>query len=141
MSSISKIRTALGVVFILTSAGAISVSAQTQTATGSYPTSTIVRPDSTTQPKKVDAVTPLTALTENTALPDKTAEVNVEKDAGGISAVSALSTPTEPRSETTSAPRAQPAPDDKWQFQVTPYFWLASLHGVAGVGIDDVART
>jgi opacity protein-like surface antigen len=33
----------------------------------------------------------------------------------------------------TEAP-AQPVPTDKWQFQVTPYFWLESLHGTAGVG-------
>lgn len=35
-------------------------------------------------------------------------------------------------STTTTNP--QPASSDKWEFQVSPYFWLASLHGTGGVG-------
>lgn len=35
-------------------------------------------------------------------------------------------------STTTTSP--QPASPDKWEFQVSPYFWLASLHGTGGVG-------
>jgi hypothetical protein len=29
---------------------------------------------------------------------------------------------------------SQTDPSDKWQFQFSPYFWLAGLHGTAGVG-------
>lgn len=35
-------------------------------------------------------------------------------------------------STTTTSP--QPASPDKWEFQLSPYFWLASLHGTGGVG-------
>jgi hypothetical protein len=131
MSLNSKLRTALGVVFILTTAGAISVSAQTQTATGSYP---ILRAESTNESKKVEAAKSLVASAEKVAV-DNTAEVKVEKDSGGISAVSALRTKTEPRLETPTTPRSPAAADDgKWHFQISPYFWLAGIHGTAGVG-------
>lgn len=35
-------------------------------------------------------------------------------------------------STTTTSP--QTTSPDKWEFQVSPYFWLASLHGTGGVG-------
>jgi len=131
MYFIQRLQTVLIAVFMLTIASVVSVSAQTQTA-GSYPTSTILRADSTNDPKKGEAAKPLVASVENVA-PDKTAEVNREKDSSVIRSANVL-TATEPRLETGTAPRAQPAANDKWQFQVTPYFWMASLHGTAGVG-------
>lgn len=134
MSDNSKLQTALRVVFILATAGAIGVSAQTQTAVGSYPTSTMLRADSTNESKKTKAPKWFSASTENPA-PDKSAESNGEKDSNVIRRASAPLTTTERRSETKTAPRGpQAVDDDKWQFQVTPYFWLASLHGTAGVG-------
>jgi len=132
MSHIPKLRTALGVVFILTTAGAISVSAQTQTATGSYPTSTIIRADSTNGPKKVEAAKSSTPAAENTALPDNTAEANIETNLNVTGGASAPSTTTEPRSKTGSAPRTQPTSDDEWHFVFSPYFWMAGLHGTTG---------
>jgi len=135
MSFISKLQTALVVAFILTTASAIRVSAQTKTATGNYPTGTILRADSTNDPKKVEAAKSSTASAANTALPDQTAEINVEKDSNVIREASAPRTTSEPRPEAGTAPRNPQAPDDdKWHFQVSPYFWLASLHGTAGVG-------
>lgn len=133
MPSNPKLQTALSVVFILATAGAISLAAQTQTVPGSYPTSTILRADSTIEPKKNEGTKVSTAATENTA-PDKTAEVNGETDLNVIRGASAAGTTTKPRSETGTTPRTQPAPDDKWQFQFSPYFWLASLHGTTGTG-------
>jgi hypothetical protein len=133
MYLIQRLQTVLMAVFMLTIASVVSVSAQTQTA-GSYPTSTILRPESTTDPKKVEAAKPLVTSAENVT-PDKTVEVTGEKDSNVIRSASAPVTTTEPRAETATAPRSpQAADDDKWQFQVTPYFWLASLHGTAGVG-------
>ena len=133
MSLILKLRTALGVALILIAAGAIGVSAQTQTAVESLPTSTILRADSANEPKKVEAAKlPLDAA-ENAA-PARTAEVNAEKESNGIRRPSAPGAASEPRPETATTPSSPPAPDDKWHFQVTPYFWLASLHGSAGVG-------
>ena len=132
MSLIPRLQGALSVVFVLTTASAISVSAQTQTAAGTYPTSTIPRADSTSEPKKVEATKSSTASAENTALPDKTAEINVEKESSVTRGASAPSTTTKPRSETATAPRSQPAPTDKWQFVFSPYFWMAGLHGATG---------
>ena len=143
MSFISKLQTALVVVFILTTASAITVSAQTQTASGNYPTSSILRADSTNDPKKAEAAKSSTASTENTALPEKTAEINGEKDSSVIRTASASSTATEPRPETGTAPRHPQAEDsDKWHFVFSPYFWMAGLHGTTGgpnrtVGVDE----
>jgi len=132
MSLKSKLRAALSVVFILTTAAAISVSAQTQTATGSYPTDATVRADSTNEPRKAEATKSSVVSAENPALPDKTAEVNVEKDSSVTRGASAPSTTTEARSETGSLPRTQPTSDDKWHFVFSPYFWMAGLHGTTG---------
>jgi hypothetical protein len=35
---------------------------------------------------------------------------------------------------TNAASNPQTSPSDKWQFQFSPYFWLAGLHGTGGVG-------
>lgn len=132
MYFIQRLQTVLIAVFMLTIASVVSVTAQTQTA-GSYPTSTILRADSANNPKKVDAAKPLVASAENVA-PDKTAEVNRE-NSNVTRGASAPVTTTEARPETGTAPRSpQAVDDDKWHFQVTPYFWLASLHGTAAVG-------
>jgi hypothetical protein len=132
MSRIPRLQAALSIAFVLTTASAISVLAQTQTAAGTYPTSTIPRADSTSEPKKVEATKSSTASAENTALPDKTAEINVEKESSVTRGASAPSTTTEPRSETATAPRSQPTPTDEWQFLFSPYFWMAGLHGTTG---------
>ena len=130
MSLIQKLKISLSAFFILTTAGAISVSAQTQTATVTYPTSTIPRVDSTSEPKKSELPKPSGVTAENSA-PDNTAAVDHEKDSSVIRAT-APNTTTEPRSETATAPRSQPAPTDKWQFVFSPYFWMAGLHGTTG---------
>ena len=130
MSLIQNLTIAFSVCFILTTAGAMSVTAQTQTAVSTYPTSTILRPDSTTEPKKSELPKPSGVSAENSA-PDNTAAVDHEKDSSVIRAT-APNTTTEPRSETATPPRSQPAPTDKWQFVFSPYFWMAGLHGATG---------
>lgn len=129
MSLISKLHTALGVIFILITAGAISASAQTQARADS--SSMNANSTSASEPKKADSRR-LAAPTETAR--DQTVEVNGEKDSNGIRTASAPGTAKEPSSATTTAPSRVPPADDKWHFQVTPYFWLASLHGSAGVG-------
>jgi hypothetical protein len=131
MSLNSKLGAALSVVFILTTAGAITVAAQTQATPDSYPTSTILRPDSTNDPKKAEAAKPFASSAEKAVL-DKTFEVNVEKDSN-VSSASDLRSRSKPLAATGTAPRSpQAVDDDKWQFQFSPYFWLASLHGATG---------
>jgi hypothetical protein len=131
MSLNSKVRTALSVVFILTTAGAISVAAQTQTTPASYPISTILRPDSTNDPKKAEAAKPFVSSAEKAAL-TKTFEPRVEKDSSVIRSASVLPGTIKPLPATGTAPRTQPAADDKWHFVFSPYFWMAGLHGTTG---------
>ncbi len=132
MSLIQKPRFALSALILMT-AGAMSIVAQTQPAAGSYPTSTILRPDSTTEPKKSEP-TKLPAATSENIAPGNMAAVKREKDSSFMRATAPRFT-KEPRPETGTAPRnPQAADDDKWQFQFSPYFWLASLHGTGGVG-------
>ena len=132
MSRISKLQITLGIAFTFITAGAISLSAQT--AGNSNPMSTNLRSDSANEPKRVEGVKPSVAPPDNPVAPEKTTEVKSEKDSNGIGRASAPDTATAPESETATTPRSQPAPDDRWHFQFTPYFWLASLHGTAGVG-------
>jgi len=131
MSFNSKLRTAITVVFILTTVVAKSVSAQTQTAVGSNTASPILRSASASEPKKVEAAKPFVPSAEKAAL-DQTDEVKVEEDSIVNRGASAPNTTTEPRSETATAPRSQPAPTEKWQFVFSPYFWMAGLHGTTG---------
>jgi len=114
MSLIEKLRIALSVCFILTTAGAISIRAQTGADHSS--TEKVAR---TTAPAKTAG--------------DDTLEANTGASKSNDVAVAATSRAKAGTSSGTEAP-AQPAPTDKWQFQVTPYFWLESLHGNAGVG-------
>lgn len=128
MSLIQKLQTALGLVFILATAGAISLNAQAQAVSDSS-SATVATNGSTSNPKKAEVVTP-SVPTENTES-DKTSEVTRDRDnsktfASGNAATAAKTTPAAARSG------AQPAPNDKWQFQFSPYFWMAGLHGTAG---------
>src|SRR6266540_905465 len=75
MSLTSKLRTAIGVVFILTIAGAISVAAQTPTVADTSSTSAATNAATTSEPKKAEGTKPSTASTE-TAVPDKSAEAS-----------------------------------------------------------------
>jgi len=134
MTFITKLRIGLSAVFILTTAGAIGVTAQTQTAAGVYPTSTILRPESTTEPKRAESAKVSTAASENAA-PDKTSEIsrgssNSKSVAGAPTAMAKAEAP----SKTAIPQGTQPAATDKWQFQFSPYFWMASLHGTTGTG-------
>jgi hypothetical protein len=127
MSLNSKLRTALSVVFILTTAAAFSVTAQTPTENSS--TSAVASTSSTITPKAVDNEKPSTPPVEN--LPaDKNAEVGPSEDTATTNAAT--------RSATTANAPTTPAPQtvdpDKWQFQFSPYFWLAGLHGTGGIG-------
>lgn len=101
-------------------AGAITVTAQTQTVADSSSTQTAANVASTSEPKKAEAAKPPTAL-ENTPS-DKTAVAS--RNASNSSGSATANLPV--------LPTPAPAPADKWQFQFSPYFWLASLHGTTG---------
>lgn len=132
MSFIGKLQTALSVAFILTTAGLISVAAQSQAAPENSASNAPTVIAVTAEPKKAESKKQTAAPAEN-PVPDKTSEVN--REAGNSSATAAGAAGKAETSPETTAPRSPQAVDpDKWQFQFSPYFWLASLHGTAGVG-------
>ncbi len=107
MSFNPKPGTMVSVVLVLASIGAIRINAQTPIENSS--TITAATTASTDSPKTIDS--------KKSAV---TASVDVR-----------LSGPLTTSPET---PVPQAVDQDKWQFQVTPYFWLAGLHGTGGVG-------
>lgn len=130
MSLLPKLQTALSVIFILTTAGAISVTAQTPAVADNSSTRMIASAASTSEAKKAEVAKPSAAASENTA-PDKTSEIN---PGAGNANVLAASTSASAPAKQPAMPNPQSADTDEWQFQFSPYFWLASLHGTGGVG-------
>ena len=108
-SLVAKSQRVLSVAFILATAGAISITAQT--------------PDE-------NSVTAATAssIVKAKAIDGKTSEVD-----GNVGTMSER-IPTATTITSSELPVAQTVDPDKWQFQFTPYFWLAGLHGTGGVG-------
>lgn len=123
MSLTSKLVTAISVVFILTAAGAICVTAQTRTTSDNSSSSTAGSAAVTTDPKKAEGTTPSPASIEQSA-PEKTAEANREANNSSTSVNVPGDTPVLPSPQ-------QPDPD-KWNFVFSPYFWMAGLHGRTG---------
>lgn len=135
MSFIPKLKTTLGVAFILATAGAISVSAQTQAGADNPSTIAPANASRTSELKKTSSQPSTVAPVENTE-PHKTFETGRDTSSPGVSAASAVtSVPAvagkAARSSKTVVP--QSTSTDEWQFQFSPYFWLASLHGNAGI--------
>jgi opacity protein-like surface antigen len=139
MSFIPKLQTVLTVVFILT-IGAISVTAQTPAASDSSAPKPFA--DAGTNEPNKESKKPLATPSENSS-PGKTAAVSRDGSNAVSPEVAGITTDTSkpallsetPANSASIVPRSPQAADaDKWQFQFSPYFWLASLHGTAGVG-------
>ena len=110
-SLVAKSQRVLSVAFILATAGAISITAQT--------------PDE-------NSATAATAssIVKAKAIDGKTSEVDA--NVGTMS--ERIPTATATTITSSELPVAQTVDPDKWQFQFSPYFWLAGLHGTGGVG-------
>lgn len=111
MSFIPRLRIALSFALVLVSVGAISLNAQTRAENSS--TNTAATTASTNTPKAIDS---------------KKSEVTANVDTARAS----VPTATRTTSPETAVP--QTVDQGKWQFQFSPYFWLAGLHGTGGVG-------
>ena len=120
MSFIPRLCIALSVALVLASVGAISLNAQTPTENSS--TSTAATAASTNAPKAIDS---------------KKSEVTANIDTERVTVSSATAKPI--NSPATPVPQTTDPDPDKWQFQFSPYFWLAGLHGTGGVGNRTVA--
>lgn len=113
MSFIPKQGTVVGVTLILASIGATSLNAQTSVENSS--TLNAATAASTDAPKALDA---------------KKSDVTVNVDTTRVT----VPTATVKSTSSLETPIPQTVDQDKWQFQFSPYFWLAGLHGTGGVG-------
>jgi hypothetical protein len=139
MSSKTNKTRLLGAAITLVTAGVISISAQTTAAVKTLTT----KPDSIREvsgpalEKKSEPAAEPAALTEPTELsqvnPGSKASDSANAHHGPKAAEGAEA---EGGRATARAVAASPqtTSSDKWQFQVTPYFWLVSLHGNTGIG-------
>ena len=125
----------LGAIIILVTACSISIRAQTVN-------SLMAKPDSIREtketPLKKKSVTP-TEGTDLTTGPEEVSEVNPRLKVSapvGAHTDTKVAAGDEGREATRKVVSAssQTASSDEWQFQFSPYFWLASLHGTGGVG-------
>jgi opacity protein-like surface antigen len=123
MSITPKLQTALSVVFILTTAGAISVAAQTQNVAENSPVVAVAKAPSTTDAKKTN-VTEVSAVASVSPAVVKTAEVTPET--AGTTSTAKANSPV--------PPTPAPASTDEWQYQLTPYAWIAGISGTARIG-------
>lgn len=113
MSFIPKQGTVVGVTLILASIGATSLNAQTSVENAS--TLNAATAASTDAPKALDG---------------KKSDVTVNVDTTRVT----VPTATVKSTSSLETPIPQTVDQDKWQFQFSPYFWLAGLHGTGGVG-------
>lgn len=129
MSFIPTLKATLWVTFIVATAGAISVSAQTQAVAENPSTNTPASASRTSELKKTLSPQSTVTPVENTA-PDNISESKraTASDVKRVPTVAAKAA----RSSETVVP--QGTSNEGWEFQFTPYFWLAGLHGTAGIG-------
>lgn len=144
MSFIPNKASVLGALIILATACTTGVYAQTHAAINSL----TVNPNSISETMETDEEKKSAPPAAGTILatgPVEVSDVNppskvstpVTARAGTVVATEmANEAPSSTMMETrkTATANPQPAPDDKWHFQFSPYFWLASLHGTGGVG-------
>jgi len=125
---------------VLAAACTISISAQTPASVNGF----TAKPDSMQQTREAALEKKSVAPAENTDLtagPEAVSEINSGSEVSNpvgtgsgttLSAGTTSKGPVAPIKVFSTGP--QPASSDKWQFQFSPYFWLASLHGTGGVG-------
>ena len=128
MTLIQTRQAAFGLALILVSVCAVNVLAQKQTR-GNTPNEGAVRSNldrATDESQQSDRITSSGALTawaetskHQTGISQTTTPANNSNTAGSNEAAA------------TTGPQA---PADKWQFQFTPYLWIAGLSGRAGIG-------
>jgi hypothetical protein len=121
MSLIPKLPTTIIVVLILAIAGAITVAGQTPAENPAVNSVSSVSTDAkgkVVENKKQESATAEPA--------EKSAEVTQNATGSTVSKKATVF----PGMVAPLAPQA--VDEDKWQFQFSPYFWLASLHGTGG---------
>jgi hypothetical protein len=131
--SLPKLHTALSAVLILTAAGTVSLRAQTPADTDHSSTSNAAVAVSTNEPKKAEAVNKA-SVPEKTTGPEDRSEIKPGA-ANPNSTIGTTSSTDVVRAEpTVNAASQATASSDEWQFQLTPYLWIASISGRGGIG-------
>jgi hypothetical protein len=141
--SLNPNKSTVAAIITLLAACTISISAQTSAAVNVL----TVKPDSTRQTREASlekkSWRPLedAELTARREVPSETSPGSDATDptaapAGTIVAAGAARARNGGHGATSKAVPTSPqsGSSDKWQFQFSPYFWLASLHGTGGVG-------
>jgi hypothetical protein len=120
---------------MLATANAVSVTAQTPAGADNLPAKVATNAEST-RGAESEAAKKLSGARIELIAPDRTTEAKRDvSDSHTVAIANPESSPSEAPAEPASPKSTQSKPaDDEWQFQVTPYFWLAGLHGTAGIG-------
>ena len=113
MSYIPKPSRLISVALVFVSVSAISLNAQTLLESSS--TITAASKPATDTPTSIDS-----------KKTDVTPTIETPRVAASTAPTKSTGSP--------EAPVPQTVDQDKWQFQFSPYFWLAGLHGTGGVG-------
>src|SRR6185369_959470 len=113
MSYIPKPSRLISVALVFVSVSATSLNAQTLLESSS--TITIASKPATDTPTSIDS-----------KKTDVTPTIETPRVAASTAPTKSTGSP--------EAPVPQTVDQDKWQFQFSPYFWLAGLHGTGGVG-------
>lgn len=132
MLFIPRLKTTLGVAFILAIASAISVSAQTEAVADNPSTNAPANASRTSELEKTSSPKSIVTPVENKAL-GNTSEI--KRDTGSTSVIDASDVAPNVAGKAARSPMApQATSTGQWEFQFTPYFWLAGLHGTGGIG-------
>ena len=113
MSFTPKLGTVVSIALILASIGAINLHAQTSVENAST-----LNAATAASPEALKA------------LDGKKSDVTVNVDTTRVT----VSTANGKSTNSLETPIPQTVDQDNWQFQFSPYFWLAGLHGTGGVG-------
>jgi len=120
---------------MLATANAVSVTAQTPAGADNLPTS-VAAGAGLISGAENDAARKLSAARVELIAPDRTTEAKRDvSDSNTVAIANSESHAAEAPPKTAGAKSTQSTPDDdEWQFEFIPYFWLAGLHGTAGIG-------
>jgi hypothetical protein len=135
MSFTRKLQITIGMVFILATANAASVTAQTPARADTLRTTVTTHAESTIAAEK-DSAQKLSGAGVELIAPVNNTEVKADVSNPNTMAIAnSESRGAEAPAKTAKAKSPQSNPDDdEWHFQFLPYFWLAGLHGTAGIG-------
>lgn len=136
-----KLKTAISAAFILAVAGTCNVQAQTTVAPVILTARESAAVSGMMDPNKIRSSDPVVTPVEAARPTAKPKVDDIDQVVDVTDSVPVTTTKANPVALPPTRTRPQAAADDEWQFQFTPYLWLAGLHGTTGtnarqVGVD-----